>query len=355
MIYTVLMIFSILLYYLLGGEKRVVTGNKPGRAYCIIMAIAIALVGALRSTAVGSDTGQYSRHFYECANMSWGELFLEYGGEPGYYTLCKLISYFSLDHQISFAIIAIIVAYAVSRFIYLYSKDFMVSYLMLVPMMYLGFFMTAQRQALALSIVLMAYPLIFERKLLKFVLFVSIAFLFHHSAIIAFPLFFLSNKRIKPYTYIIVVLAFVFVYLNRGGILRFVLTYFYSDYEVYTEEVGTLATLFMYVGIWGILVLMRKKSIYLEQSYYFERVLLIGIVIQSFVSLEPNIYRLAFYYLTVSLLVLPIAIHSIPRGFLKTSAVLVFIAIMFFMYYNFTYFACGINPYQFFWEQNVLK
>lgn len=355
MIFISFMILSIILFAFMGGEKIVVTGSEKGKIYCFVMGASIFLIGALRATSVGYDTGNYARHFYECATLSWSQLFQEYGDEPFYYILCKLVLLVTDNHQWVFAIVSLSISYAVSKFIYRYSRDFMVSYMMLVPMMYFGFFLTAQRQVMALSIILLSIPFIREKQFWKFSILIALAFFFHHSAVFAFPLYFITNSRMKPFHYLIAILVFVVVYIGRRFLLTTMLVYFYSEYEAYETESGTIVTLLMYVGIWLLLLFSKRFIPSNEKPDYYEKCLMIGIMIQSFVPLEPNIFRLAFYYLIFSLISVPLVIHSLPKGFIKPVAKISFIVLMFILFTQFTYETCGVTPYLFFWEHPFLK
>lgn len=355
MIFISYMILTILLFALLGGSKKVNTSTRMGIYYCLVMGVGMALIGALRSTEVGYDSGTYSRHFYECASMSWGQIMQEFGDEPGFFLLCKFTSLFFSNHQWIFAIVSCIISVSITRLIYRYSSNYMVSFLMLIPMMYLGFFLTALRQVLAFSLVLYGFTYAERKNIFLWAVIILIASLFHRSALLAFPLYFLSNRPLKLHHYGILILVFILVFVFRRYILSLFLRFIYTDYELYEKDAGTFATLFLYLGIWGVLLLFRNRKEIDHLVYYYEKALLIGILIQTFVPLEPTIYRLAFYYQIFSILIVPISVQAINDYFLRFCITIAFICIMFVMFIGFTYYSMGINPYYFFWQHPVIR
>ena len=110
--------------------------DRSKKYYCLILGLLLFFIAALRATSVGVDSMQYTNHFYRVQFMSVVDILHNYTKEPVFYFLIKIITVFSTNHQWMFAIIGGAYAFAISRFIYKYFKNLMVSFIMLIPMMY---------------------------------------------------------------------------------------------------------------------------------------------------------------------------------------------------------------------------
>lgn len=316
---------------------------------CWLLVIMYTLIGALRSIYVGFDTRTYQSHFNQTQWMGWDQILQYYGDEPGYYALCKILNNLGCSFQILLAVISIISMLAFGRLIYQYSKSVITSFAMLVPFQYYGFTLSGERQTIALSIILLAFPLILQRKFIKYLICVGIAYLFHHSALVAIPLYFLLIKRVTYKKRLIILSLTPLIFALRQSILHFVLLYFYSDYSIYENESGSYATLLLYIVIWGVYAATRKTDSD-RVANFCEMAALTGIIIQMFVPLEPNIYRIGFYYQIFNILLLPLAISNLSSIPLKKIAYASAFTFFIILYSKFTYSDSGVNPYSFYWN-----
>ncbi len=83
---------------------------------------------------------------------------------------------------------------------------------------------TPIRQTLSVAIIMFAYKYVVEKRILKFLIFTLIASLFHRSALIFLPFYFLLNIKISDTK--IVVLYFLSILIGNSGILNdFVLNF----------------------------------------------------------------------------------------------------------------------------------
>lgn len=339
MLYIIPVIIGIMLYKLL---------NKKELTF--MLGSLYAIVAALRSTYVGYDTLTYSARFENCMHMSFDTILKEYANEPSYYLLCKTVSLLGGDFQILLTIIAIVSMYALGQLIYKYSPSIITSFVMIVPLQYYGFMLSAERQTIAISLILLGVPFIIKRNFIKFLLIAIAAYSFHNSALFALPLYFCCIKKLDNKKRAMALLLIPILYASKSSILNYGLSLMYTDYSAYTEEQGSYATLFLYFAFW-ILYTLTKKSDNNHVLNFFEVAAIIGIIIQLFVPLEPNIFRLAFYYQIFNIILLPVALANIKKdvmlrriGYSSTFVVLML------MYFMFTYEANGINPYTFYWE-----
>jgi hypothetical protein len=123
-------------------------------------------------------------------------LFMEYPKEVGYDFLNVLIAYMTANRYI-FILIVTVIIYSLT---FISFKRYMTNYpfaavLFLALMFFFTF--TYLRQVLAVNIAWLSINFIIDRKFWKFLLIVFIACLFHNSAIILFPFYFLPIRKYK--------------------------------------------------------------------------------------------------------------------------------------------------------------
>ena len=349
MIYYIFIAVVILLYVIMGRDS-IKNSSGVGLFYCILSGFLLFLIFSLRSTAVGSDTGQYARIFYHCTELSYYDIFIAHKDEPVFFLLCKLLSGIVNDHQIILVAIGALSAFSLSFIIKKYSDDYMVSYVMLFPMQYYSFMMTGLRQAMSISLILIVFSLICDKRYKAAILLFILAILCHRSALLAVPIFFISSRKISIFQYAIIIVIVPVIIVLRKPILTLGLSGFYSDYVILEQERGTYATLFLYIGIL-VLLLLAQKRIKQDICNKYIKLLIIGIIIQCFVPLEPNIFRVAIYYQIFTITSVPLIITYFRR-YTKAPLVvdLAFIGLMIIMFSLFTFHSGDINPYSFFWE-----
>jgi len=71
------------------------------------------------------------------------------------------------------------------------------------------------RAGVAIGLLLLSIPYIVNRNLCHFSLLVALATMFHYSALVFFPLYFLNSKKIPPFYFVFIPLAYL---LHAGGI-----------------------------------------------------------------------------------------------------------------------------------------
>ena len=374
MIYTVFMAFASV--YGIIFSRQIAEDKRSRTAYCFITGLMLFLIAGLRSTAVGGDSGQYARLYALVSRLDLSDILERFNSEPLFYVFAKFLSIFSTSYTFLFCVIGAIFAFSISYFIYRFSEAPYISLVMLIPMQFYPFTLSGCRQALALSIVLLALAMVMQKKNVKFALVLLFAYFIHNSTMFVLPFLLLISLRNKIISRILFVVGMIVTYIFRVQILHFIITYIYTDYDIYEETRGSFTTLLMYLAIFilcaffinnprlfrptesdlirrgidnafpGDDIFVQEKSLY----QFFEVLLGLGIMIQILVPLQPNIYRVAMYYQIVSILIVPKIIYSISNSIIRGAVIIGFFAIMILMYFRFTFYAAGANPYEFFWQ-----
>lgn len=179
--------------------------------HILIAVLPIFILLAFRSGAMGADTGIYIRHFLSMINTPLERAMVNSRMELGYLIFVKILTYITKDPLV-YQVICVTV-----MFIGLYSflkqlKD-ADAFLFLYFYCTLGlfFFMfTGTRQCLAMGICLFSYKYICQKKYIKFILCLVLAFFFHKSALLFWIIPLIYNRKVKGLNIgIYLVLAFI--------------------------------------------------------------------------------------------------------------------------------------------------
>lgn len=164
------------------------------------------------------------------------------------------------------------------------------------------------RQGVAISIFLYSIYFIESKQIIKYLLFGILAFLFHTSAIIIFPLYFITRIRLKIWVILLLVSIFLFGYISKLWLeLLSPIFNAISIYERYVSQTqgqedivsatGTIIKTIIYTTL--IIFIYRKYTV-------IGNILLFGIILYLFSCTNPLIIRVANYGLFSICLGLPL-------------------------------------------------
>lgn len=212
-----------------------------------MMTLQFILINGLRHYVVGIDTVVYYWNFRDVSvALDYGsfiDAFTVHRFEPGYTLLVSLINLFTNNFNILLVISAALMYSLLARFVYKFSKNYFLSYYLFITLRLFDFTLNGLRQAIAMSIGLLAYEYAVERKPLKFFIIVVIAISFHYSAIILFPLYLLVNFKIRDFHLLLVFIVIVITFVFRNLIGQSILSIYYglgSEFVGYYESTGDL-------------------------------------------------------------------------------------------------------------------
>lgn len=151
--------------------------------------------------------------------------FQELHGEYGWLFILYLLNKFRINYEVLIFLISLYEMFMLKRFLDTYSSNKMLSWLLLLPVIYLVYFFSALRQGLVIATFLgLMIPLVIKNKLVKYYILVFICILIHKGAIVLTPIPFILHLRVILLEYFLIV-AFII------GIIVFKYMYFvpYSD------------------------------------------------------------------------------------------------------------------------------
>ena len=131
--------------------------------------------------------------FYATQGANSLKELMDFRFEIGYVLLVKAISLLTNNPNYMFVIISFITLFGICVFVYKYSSIKWMSILLFIS---LGFYYTSFnmiRQFIAIAIVMLSYKYLIEKNFLKFFMIVLCASLFHMSALIFIPFYFISR------------------------------------------------------------------------------------------------------------------------------------------------------------------
>lgn len=371
-----------------GVLKNVNNSERKKKKFVFLAFGTLTLIAMMRSPSVGIDLAKhYARNYTAIASLAWEELpaiSILTGYELGFVYFCKLISLISHNVQWFIAVTSIIVYSVIGRFIYRYSNNvFLSTYLFITSCCYY-MLMNILRQALAVSIILLAYDFLCNKeekgKISRYLLFITMVLLatsFHQSAIIAllFILFDVLQFKKKHWIYVIVVVFAIYSWYDSFYLffIKFVsngqryLAHITNGYEgeasidIYTI-INILLTMGAFVLGYYYLILKRRKIGEAFECYrvsalrYQKESTLLYLSLMAgtcrMLTTRMNILnRATFYFLPFVFIVYPLAIKNSINRKLLTYVIYILFGIYFLfmtLYLAGDYY--GVVPFQAFWQ-----
>ena len=263
---------------------------------------------ALRHETIGRDLVNYKLYFQTYSSVPLSSL-LSFD-EPIYKILNWLVGKMIGSYQVFLAVVAFICIFPLAM---IYCENRRYSYLTIVLFLNMPIFImmfSGLRQAIAISLGMIAYSFVRKRKLLFFLLSVLLSVGFHKSAFILFPMYWVYHMRFKRQHLWIVLPAMAFLFVFNGPIFSFLLTVIpeYTDkYDAVAGETGafTMLILFALFVLFSYLVANEEKMD--EEMYGLRNFLLVCLAIQCFAPIHNLAMRLNYYYIAF----IPIAVAKV--------------------------------------------
>lgn len=326
--------------------------------------VLIFLVCVLRATSVGRDIPGYEMAYEMTQRAAFNDFNFIYF-EAGYVLLMKICILFKLSFRWFFVIVYFIILAPKYIFIKKYSYSPLLSTLIYLCYMLFEFDLTGLRQAIAMSVSLLAFSELLDKRkgyVVKYVLFILVAACFHKSALLC--LVFLPLTLIKNLK------KYVLGILVGGAVCVGSRTYLMQYIKVLFSKGSMDAGASMYIGkniifliLLAIFILFiqfyheRWIGAYAESIEYSEfeneilltKIYLICIVVALLFGSE-NAARSFMYFMQVVIVLLPNAISHLERkSILFMDTILVVFFIVFFYFNSLSGHGFDITPYKFFW------
>jgi hypothetical protein len=325
--------------------------GRVGRRLLYASAFALlVLIGGLRSSSVGTDVSGYVRHFEATAELADVR---SSGLEPGIPLLSWLAHYVSSDYAAFFTLVAIVVAAGFFLGIRKLSVNPAMSVFVMLASGAYYFSFNGLRQGIAAAVLFLAIGFIYYRKLWAFLVCVAVASMFHISAVMFLPTYFIvprqNNFRYNILILVGVVLATLFFseMVTLAGRLN-------QRYLEYGVSVGRRAGLVYQASVvaMGVFFLYFKRHVQEHRALYdlLLNLYLLGVLVTlvafaraTFVS---GVLRMNIYFTSSQILLWPIVFVNLRGHRHRGLAALAFVG--FYVVYHATYLSRFSNlvPYE---------
>ncbi|ASB87266.1 EpsG family protein [Bacillus sonorensis] len=175
------------------------TGYRPNAIIAIVPLVSLVIVAGLRYK-VGTDYQTYML-LYELAGKydSLAEIF-GFGGakastDPGFTALLWLLNHITSDPQIMFVTVAAVTYLFIVKTLYIYGRPFELSMFLFLGMFYYYASFNGIRQYMVAGILFWAVKYVIGGNWVRYVITVLICSLFHSSALIMIPVYFIVRRK----------------------------------------------------------------------------------------------------------------------------------------------------------------
>lgn len=307
----------------------------------------------LHSPDVGADMEHYIPAFQGVSKELTFTPDFVLGFEPGFVLYMSAIKLISSNEQIFLFISALVILIPIVLMIFRHSEMPMLSIIIYASWYLYYFSFSGLRQALAISICVIASMYMMRRKWLPFILIVLLASQFHASALlflIAYPLYNIHISNVKLFLASVIMLLVLIVFKD---VLSLVADFVFGEGNRYTGHIKTgefggytIAIVYLLIAIVQITANTRNK--HLDNPYI--PFLLVLMLFQFTGIYSQTIPRMGYYFLPFFALSFPVMIKQLPkknRMIVELSLVVLFVS-FFFMQASTHYL--NVTPFKFYWE-----
>ena len=164
------------------------------RKKLIIFFLPLFFLFTFRDTSIGSDTPAYFDFFIQVANTpSLADALKETRFEPGYVVLNWIIHTLNGNFNLLLGVTTAVYYGSIYIFLLKYAKNVPLAAMLLFVYAVLYDVASVMRQCIALAVILFAIDFLIEKKPLRYFALIALAMLFHNSAFIMVPIYFLPR------------------------------------------------------------------------------------------------------------------------------------------------------------------
>ncbi|MFA6866191.1 MAG: EpsG family protein [Clostridia bacterium] len=317
-------IHIILIIYLIAVNTIIGYKTKQSKKLAVIFSCAgIVAIQCMRGMTVGIDLVNYNKlMFVPISKMNLVELvaFIKKGYyETGFVIFNKIMSIICFNNwQLYLCSIAIIVNVIIAWFIYKYSDNPLLSYLIYMGIGLYIFSFSALRQIMAIAFTIVAFDRIYRKKYIRFFIWVFIAFLFHKSAIVFGVIFLVRNFRIckKDLPVFLIIMFIIFLFAKQ--IASAILSTFMPAYLGYLEKGDGLGLLSIFFALTYFLYFFANRDGNKNEVDFFMNVFLVAVLCQLFGNISSITGRITFYFSIYLMIIVP---NSVNKGAIEDRSI----------------------------------
>ena len=339
-------------------------GDLPhNKQYIILSCVIMFVIYGLKDTyTVGVDnTSSYLHQFQRMDTTTWAQVWEESDlNDNVVWKLIAKLGYELLDgdYQLFISLISAFVMLVFGRFVYRYSSSPVQSFVYYWGLWFFTFNFSALKQSIAMALLMLAFDAIMERRVFRYLLWVTLAMLFHFPAAIFFPAYWIV--KLNPMRGFLVLLsgAMLAIYFWRDQILNFIVQFYYEEQAFEGQDRFLTGKVIVMLALILTAFVLRPPT--KEHRVYAASMQFVAIatLIQLF-SVYNNVFeRLADFYFQFSVIFVPFIFdRRLPdkRNLEKSMAIAlgpyVLGVLCLYRFYDIvTRPTSGLLPYQFFFQ-----
>lgn len=312
--YLLLLIFVILLtiiLYYVKGPKFI----KNNKRYLIIILVVLITFLIIRDTSVGVDSDNYLKIFNYAHKKSFLELFSYGRHEIGYKYYAKIISMIWNNYWFFLSVTSIVSMVGLYYLIEGNSDNYFDSLMIFICFNFYGFYFGILRQVIAISILLYSIRFIKQKKIILFIISVIVASLFHKTAFVFLPAYFLFDFKLNKLKVSIWATITTLFLIFRKNILNFILTYIYKPASLDAVSGGGYKMLVFLFVLSLVAYYFKDKLIKNNRvNQLFINMVFVSTIIQTISTIFSNTYRVSLYYVFAIIPLIPNIISLIKNN-----------------------------------------
>ncbi len=331
--------------------------NKYLEKYLLILiGLVLWFLAGLRDVSVGIDTGTYYNAFYYEMPSEFGDV-LENNRPLLFWVISYLIRYELNSYNFLLFITSAVGILLISRLIIKYSSMPYLSFLIYTTCGFYALSLHLVKQYIAMGIVAYSFDYIYKKNLKMFSVVIFIATLFHASAILFFPAYFLAYLRVAPKNILAYLIGGVVSYFCGLTILIYLAEIVFPYKTEYITVLNTMdasgvgqGMIFVYFSLAMLLVVFKDKLLETKTK----NIILINFTFMAAVIQVASIHfamasRVTYYYSMFLILLIPEILQSIKKLYLRYFVHVILIILVICAYAVKFYNLNEIYPYRTFW------
>lgn len=334
-------------------KSSVMTDHRARKALIVWFGLFLFVMIAFRIRFLGSpDSAVYYRHWGNVGGLDFSTFKIFAASsrfENGFLYTEWILSHIFPPEQFAFILSALLFTVAVCRFVYRYSPNPALSLVMFVALGEYTFMVQGLRQAIAMSICLMSLEFCRQRKLLKFLIVVLIASLFHQTAIVFAIVYFMYGFIMNLKMYAAIVAVGIVLFLLSDQIVALTNAVFETDYGDEIFESGGYIAVLTYIIILAVALIFAGRGRTDRGYTFFFLLTAMGFafyIMRYFVM--QGTQRISYYFMFGQMICLPMVLESFEK---KTKGILtVFISVLCIALFMYRLNGGLLVPYRFFWQ-----
>lgn len=321
-VYLILVIVLVLLEFLL-EELRI---KERKTIFIAVTFTLLSVLACLRSFSVGTDTEQFVNAYVKFAETGFSAVNFKQVYEPGYVLYQVLLSRLSPNPRVLIVVSHLFINFSFLYFIKKFSKDYFISVCIFIFTCQFLASMCMMRQFIAIGIGLLAFPLLLDKKYVRYGLLVLVSASFHYFSLLYLlfiPIHLLKWLPKKWFYACLGLYAIIYAFIPQ--IIMFVIRHVknYNDYVTYLQSVGESATLRVPPMLFVCLALLCPayalewsktrfyKTIYRYNGHDYSFLNLLFVCLLLLVALAGRFGLLTrvYYYFTPYMCLIPNILH----------------------------------------------